>query len=656
MNRGDILNKTIGILAHVDAGKTTFSEQLLYHTKTIKQRGRVDHKDAFLDSHEIEKNRGITVFADQAVFTLNESTYYLIDTPGHVDFSPEMERAIQVMDVAILIISAVDGVQGHTETIWQLLRKHQVPTFIFLNKTDQEGADIERVLEDIRTSLTKNVFDCTSSFVNGVMTEPLIEFLAEQDETLFERFMESGYDEELWMTTMKELVKQNRFFPLMSGSALKDSGVIECMELVDLLTQTHYLNVEPFAGQVYKIRYDESETRLTFMKCLSGTLRVRDEVSYGADDHRLTEKVTQIRKVNGQTFESVQQVAAGELFAITGLTQASVGDGIGKNKDTAQYDMIPTLTSKVMFDSSIHVKDILRCFHLLDAEDPSLRVIWNEQFQEIHVHVMGVIQLEVLEHMIKDRFNYQVTFGDPQILYKETIETPVTGYGHFEPLKHYAEVHLLIEPAERNSGITFENVCHANDMSIGHQNLVQHHLFERNHHGLLTGSTLTDVKITLLTGRGHNEHTSGGDFREATYRALRQGLEKAQNVLFEPYYDFTIRVELDQIGKVFSDIQQAHGTFEPPETIGSKTIVKGRVPVATFMNYSIEFASFTHGKGSLQMIFSGYDRCHNPEEVIEKMGYNKDADPEYSSTSIFCAKGKGYPVPWDEAESMMHCL
>ncbi|MFX3673621.1 MAG: GTP-binding protein [Paenisporosarcina sp.] len=648
--------KTIGILAHVDAGKTTFSEQLLYHTKSIKQRGRVDHKDAFLDSHEIEKNRGITVFADQAVFQFNESTFYLIDTPGHVDFSPEMERAIQVMDVAILIISAVDGVQGHTETIWQLLRKHQVPTFFFLNKTDQEGADVERVLENIRTSLTKSVFDCTSSLTKDTMTEPLIEFLAEQDDALFEAFMESGYDKDLWLQTMKNMVQQNSFFPCATGSALKDVGVIECMELVDLLTDTRYVSEWPFAAQVYKIRYDESETRLTFLKCLSGTLRVRDEVSYGPDDNRIIEKVTQIRKVNGQTFESVQQVSAGELFAITGLTQPSVGDGIGENKEKSHYEMVPTLTSKVIFDASVHVKDMLRCFHQLDAEDPSLRVIWNEQSKEIHVHVMGVIQLEVLEQMIKDRFHYKISFGDPQILYKETIEAPVNGYGHFEPLKHYAEVHLQIEPAERNSGLTFENVCHANDLSIGHQNLVLHHLSERNHHGLLTGSTLTDVKITLLTGRGHNEHTSGGDFREASYRALRQGLEKAQNLLLEPYYDFTIKVELEHIGKVFSDIQQAKGTFDPPETIGNQTVVKGRVPVATFMNYSIEFASFTHGKGTLHMLFSGYDRCHNPEEVIEKFGYNKNADPEYSSTSIFCAKGKGYPVPWDEAESMMHCL
>ena len=450
------MHKTIGILAHVDAGKTTFSEQLLYHAKSIKQRGRVDHKDTFLDSHEIEKNRGITVFADQAVFQFNESTFYLIDTPGHVDFSPEMERSIQVMDVAILIISAVDGVQGHTETIWQLLRKHQVPTFFFLNKTDQEGSDLERVLEDIRTSLTKNFFDCTSALTKDTMTEPLIEFMAEQDDHLFETFLDSGYDKDLWLQTTKNMVQQNTFFPCITGSALKDVGVMECMELVDLLTETRYVNDEPFAGQVYKIRHDENETRLTFLKCLSGTLRVRDEVSYGTDDNRHIEKVTQIRRVNGQIYESVQQVSAGELFAITGLTQAAVGDGIGENKETSHYDMVPTLTSIAIFDPAIHVKDILRCFHLLDAEDPSLRVIWSEQFQEIHVHVMGVIQLEVLEQMIQDRFSYKVTFGDPQILYKETIETLVNGYGHFEPLKHYAEVHLRIEPAERNSGITIK--------------------------------------------------------------------------------------------------------------------------------------------------------------------------------------------------------
>ncbi|MFF2754564.1 GTP-binding protein [Psychrobacillus sp. NPDC058041] len=639
--------KTIGILAHVDAGKTTFSEQLLYHTKSIRQRGRVDHQDSFLDSHSIEKNRGITIFADQGIFTYNDSIYYIIDTPGHVDFSPEMERAIQVMDYAIIIISAVDGVEGHTETVWQLLRKHQVPTFFFINKTDYEGTDTESILAEIRANLSDDVCDLTNSF-----NDEFIEFIAERDEELLEKYMDTGYDQELWLQTFKRMIHENKIFACAKGSALKDIGILDFLDNLHMLTETSYNPDNDFAAQVYKIRHDESGNRVTFLKLLSGKLKVRDEVKYG----ELAEKITQIRVYNGNKYKPVDQAIAGELVAVTGLTAASIGDGIGVNNNKAAYDMIPTLKSKVISDASIHIKEVLSCFKLLDAEDPSLRVYWDEHFQEIHVHVMGVIQLEVLEQIVLERFHFHVSFGEPRILYKETIDSSVKGYGHFEPLKHYAEVHLLIEPAKRGSGISFENVCHANDLSIGNQNLVRHHLLERDHHGLLTGSALTDVKVTLLTGRGHNEHTSGGDFREATYRALRQGLEKAQNVLLEPFYDYKIKVDMDLIGRVLSDIQQAHGTFESPENMGDKVIVKGRVPVATFMNYSTVFASFTHGKGTLSLLFGGYDRCHNIEEIIEKIGYNKEADPEYTSTSIFCAKGKGYKVPWDEAEEAMHCL
>lgn len=641
------MHKTIGILAHVDAGKTTFSEQLLYHTNTIRQRGRVDHQDSFLDSHAIEKNRGITIFADQGIFSHNDSTYYIIDTPGHVDFSPEMERAIQVMDYAIIIISAVDGIEGHTETVWQLLRKHQVPTFFFINKIDYEGTDPASILAEIRTTLSKDVCDITTAF-----DDELIEFIAERDESLLETYMDSGFDEGLWTKALQRMIKENNVFPCASGSALKDIGIIEFLNKLDLLSITSYKAEDAFGAQVYKIRHDESGNRVTFLKLVKGTLKVRDSVTYNGK----TEKITQIRLYSGNKFKTVEQALAGELVAVTGLTSASIGDGIGAISEKTNFDMIPTLKSKVLFEDSIHVKEVLRCFKLLDAEDPSLRVFWDEYFQEIHVHVMGVIQLEVLEQIVLERFSFHVTFGDPKILYKETIENTVRGYGHFEPLRHYAEVHLLIEPAPRNSGITFANVCHANDLSIGNQNLVQHHLFERDHHGLLTGSALTDVKITLLTGRGHNEHTHGGDFREATYRALRQGLEKAESILLEPFYDFTIKVHMDLIGRVLSDIQQAAGTFEPPENIGDHVLVKGRVPVVTFMNYSTTFASFTHGKGSLSLVFGGYDRCHNTKEIIETIGYNKEADPEYTSTSIFCAKGKGYPVFWNDAEAAMHCL
>ena len=643
--------KTIGIVAHVDAGKTTFSEQLLFHTHSIRQRGRVDHQDTFLDSHEIERNRGITVFADQGAFTFNGSHYTLIDTPGHVDFSPEMERAVQVMDAAIVIISAADGVEGHTETVWQLLKKHRVPTFFFLNKTDREGVVVQDVVDEIRGSLSPDIFDL-SELDDGVMTESLIEFIAERDEALLEHYMDDGYDEVIWLDALKRMIQRRDVFAYGHGSALKDIGVLAFLEKLDLLTVTDYMETGDLAARVYKVRHDENGNRVTFLKVLQGSLRVRDEVKYGDS----LEKITQIRRYNGTKFQTIETAQAGEIVAVTGLAEAGAGDPVGVLGEKAIFELIPTLKSKVIFDSSIHVKEVLRCFKMLDAEDPSLRVVWDEYVQEVHVHVMGVIQLEVLKQIVRDRFHFDVSFGDPKILYKETIRSAVNGYGHFEPLKHYAEVHLNIEPAARNSGISFDNVCHANDLSIGHQNLVRSHLFERAHHGLLTGSALTDVKITLLTGRGHNEHTSGGDFREATFRALRQGLEKAENVLLEPVYDFKIKVGMDHIGRVLSDIQQASGSFEPPETIGENTVMTGRVPVATFMNYSTVFASFTNGKGALTLQFGGYDECHNSEEVIEAIGYNKDADPEYTSTSIFCAKGKGYPVPWYEAEEAMHLL
>ncbi|MDP4163060.1 MAG: TetM/TetW/TetO/TetS family tetracycline resistance ribosomal protection protein, partial [Bacillota bacterium] len=639
--------KTIGILAHVDAGKTTFSEQLLYHTKSIRQRGRVDHKDTFLDSHDIEKERGITVFADQAMFSYNDSLYHLIDTPGHVDFSPEMERSIQVMDYAIILLSAVEGIQGHTETVWQTLKKYRIPTFFYINKTDRVGADVPGVLSEISAHFTGDAYDITDSFGHDELSEELVEWLAERDEVLLDRFMDDNYDVDFWLNTMISLLKERRIFLVMTGSALQDQGVIEFLEKMDRLTITDYSRDESFAARVYKIRYDENGTRQTFMKALKGSLKVRDEITYGKEETR--EKVTQIRLYNGNKYKTTDEVNAGDLFAVVGLTQAEAGDGLGSLKDNAAYEVVPALKSKVIFDQSIHPKDVLKHFHILDAEDPSLNVTWEEHLQQITIQVMGTIQLEVLQRIIKERFLLSVSFADPEILYKETIESSVTGCGHFEPLGHYAEVHVKLEPGLPNSGISFENACHADDLPIGYQNLVRQHLFERDHHGILTGSPLTDIKVTLLTGRAHNKHTSGGDFREATLRALRQGLEKAVNVLLEPFYDVKIKVELHQLGRVLADLQTACGTFDPPQTTGDTAVVTGRVPVATFKNYSTTLASFTQGKGSITLVFGGYDRCYNEEEIIHNRNYNKDADPEYTSSSIFCAKGHGYTVTWDEA-------
>lgn len=650
------MNKTIGILAHVDAGKTTFAEQLLYHTKSIKKRGRVDHQDSFLDNHDIEKKRGITVFSDQALMSYNGFNYYLVDTPGHVDFSPEMERSIQIMDYAIIIISAVEGIEGHTETVWQLLRKYKIPTFFFVNKVDRVGADPNRVLEEIKIDLTENVCDITDSLKEDQMEKELIEFIAERDEKLFEKYIEEGYDKKLWFNTIISMIKENRFFPCLKGSALKDIGIINFLDKLDRLTFTDYKNTGLFAGRVYKIGHDDNGSRITYIKALQGSLKVRDEVNYGDEEDIINEKITEIRSYNGDTYDMINEVKAGELFAVTGLSKSSSGDGLGELKEKVNYEMTPTLKSKVIFQSSINPKEALKFFKILDDEDPSLNVKWDESLQQIHIHVMGVIQLEVLQYIVKERFDLEVTFGRPEIIYKETIDSIVNGYGHFEPLRHYAEVHLKLEPTERNTGIFFENKCHADDLTIGHQNLVKHHIFEREHNGLLTGAQLTDIKVTLLTGKAHNKHTSGGDFREATYRALRQGLEKARNILLEPYYNFRIKVELDHMGRVLSDIQNAFGIFNPPKTEGDKVSIVGRVPVVNFMDYSTKLASFTHGKGSISLKFDGYYHCHNQEEVIKIIGYNKDRDPRYTSSSIFCSKGQGYVIPWDRAEEKMHCL
>ncbi|WP_138495854.1 elongation factor G [Paenibacillus pinistramenti] len=649
--------KTIGLFAHVDAGKTTLAEQLLFHTGTIKQRGRVDHRDTYLDNHDIEKARGITVFADQALMPYKDSVLQVIDTPGHVDFSPEMERAVQVLDAAVVIISAAEGVQGHTETVWQLLRKHEVPALIFINKMDRTGADKHRVLEEIRHQLTGDAFDCTDSlFLQGGADKQLQEFAAERDEACLQAYLEESFTPEEWTQSLSRLVQQCRLFPVLSGSALQDEGVEELLEWLDALVRPDYRTAEQqdFSGRVYKVRHDDSGVRSTYLKVLSGRLRVRDEVIYGPDGERVRDKITQIRLVSGHKFKTAEEASAGQLIAVTGLTEAAAGQGLGELSGHRGYELVPTLTAKVFHPDTIPVKEVLRVFRLLEAEDPTLKVLWEEQLQEIHIHVMGVIQLEVLEELAKERFGLAVTFGQPDILYLETIAGTVRGYGHFEPLRHYAEVHLKLEPGERGSGITVSNACHVEDLAVGSQNLIRHHLLEREHHGLLTGSPLTDLHITLLTGRAHNKHTHGGDFREAAYRALRQGLEKAENVLLEPYYNYKIRVGLDEMGRVLSDIQQAHGSFEPPETADGNVYVQGRVPVATFLDYPAEFAAISRGKGSLMLSFGGYGRCHNEAEVIARRGYDKNADPLYTSSSIFCAKGAGYSVSWEEAERLMH--
>lgn len=651
-----LMKKTIGIFAHVDAGKTTFSEQILYSTKSIRSMGRVDYKDAYLDSHPIERERGITIFSDIGHFKYNNSEYYLIDTPGHIDFSPEMERSIEILDYAIMVISGVEGIQGHTETIWKLLEKHSVPVFIFINKMDRAGANLNATIDEISNNFSKDVCLINSCELE-LLSDENMEFFAERDEVLLELYLGGIYDKDMWIKRLSELIKNRKTYVALSGSALQGEGINEFIKIFDKLTITKYDNIinTKVKARVFKIKYDNKGNRITYIKILEGLLNVRDEIEYTYNGIQVKEKINEIRKYNGVKYETISQSMCGDIVGLIGISSLVAGYGIGVGNNT-NYDMIPTLRAKVIFDKSYNVADVLRCFKILEAEDNSLNVNWNEKLQEIDISIMGTIQLEVLKEILKDRFEVLVEFGTPEILYKETIDGSAHGYGHFEPLKHYAEVHLLLESNPRGMGITFENKCHPDFLTTGHQNLIKTHIFEKEHRGLLTGSGVTDIKVTLLDGRAHIKHTEGGDFREATKRAIRQGLETAKNILLEPYYKFKVDVNMNLLGRILSDVQKMNGEFQEPIGYGDRVIVEGRGPVSTFMNYPLEFQAFTRGKGSLSLMFDGYDVCHNTDEVIKFKGYNKMADMEYTSSSVFCAKGTSYIVPWNEVKEHMHCL
>lgn len=660
------MKKTIGVLAHVDAGKTTFCEQVLYHTKSIKNRGRVDDKNTFLDNHEIEKQRGITIFSEQGKFYYNGSSYNLIDTPGHIDFSPEMERSIRIMDYAVVVISAVEKVQVHTKTVFRLLQKHRVPIFLFINKIDRSGIDAEFLLSDIKSKLTEHTVDLSDKLnIEGsdiTLSEELIEFIAESDEELIERYLNNDYDEKIWIYKLKEKIKKCEIYPILRGSALHDIGIHEFLEKLDLLTYTEYKNDEDFIGKVYKVKYDENRNRITYVKAIRGKMKVKDEISYIVGDDIHTEKINSIRIYNSNKFESINEVEAGQIFGIEGLSKANPGAVLYKNFSSNFYeadcelDMIPTLTSKVIFDKSLNVKEVLSIFQILQNEEPSLNIVWNENLKEIQVNIMGKIQLEVLKEILKSRFGLNIDFGKSEILYKETVKERTIGYGHFEPLGHYAEVHLCIEPGVRNSGIKFKSIAHTDNLTQGHQNLVKTHIFEKEHSGILCGYPVTDIEVTLINGRAHNKHTSGGDFRQATLRALRQGLEQVENEILEPFYKFKIEIGYEYIGRVISDIQKMNGEFDNPIINEDICIIEGRGPVATLMDYPLEIISFSKGSGSIVFIFDGYDVCHNKSEVISNKGYDKDSDIEYTSNSIFCSKGESYTIKGKDAKEFMHCL
>lgn len=661
----------IGILAHVDAGKTTLSEALLYKTGQIRKLGRVDHKDAFLDTDSMERDRGITIFSKQARIKTQEMDITLLDTPGHVDFSAEMERTLEVLDYAILVISGTDKVQSHTRTVWKLLKHYNVPTFIFVNKMDLVGADKEEVLKDLKSGLSNECVDFSVLFEeNSGNSDKLNDFeeeIAVSDEQLLDTYMESG---ELSLEDIATVISQRKVFPCVFGSALKVEGVEELYSIIEKYTiQPKYQS--EFGAKIYKIGHDDSGKRLTFLKVTGGSLKVKDLIEYAdlskkesteesVEDEIATiaEKIDQIRIYSGEKFEAVDMVEAGTVCAVIGLTKTQAGMGLGFEKNERETILEPVLNYQVFFPDNITKTQMLQNLRVLEEEDPKLNVVWNEELKEIHVQLMGPVQIEVLTHLVKERFDISVSFGEGSIVYKETVAEPVEGVGHFEPLRHYAEVHLLIEPGERGSGVTVASSCSTDILELNWQRLITTHIEEKEHKGVLTGSGLTDVKITILTGRAHQKHTEGGDFRQATYRAIRNGLMKAQNVLLEPYFKFEIEVPKENLGRALSDMEQNFAKYNSPEFLqinGEEwTRLTGKVPVSTVTNYKSILNEYTSGRGKIMLNLDGYDICHNPEEVIAKRAYNPEMDLRNTADSVFCAHGAGFVVPWSEVENYMH--
>lgn len=634
----------LGILAHVDAGKTTLSEAMLYVTGQIRNLGRVDHQDAFLDTDEQERSRGITIFSKQA--RLGDITF--LDTPGHVDFSAEMECTLQVLDYAVLVVSGTDGVQGHTRTLWRLLRHYRIPVFIFVNKMDLPGADRERLQKQIKEELSDGCVDF--SLMGEDAQDSFFEEIAVCSEKLLEEYMSSGKIEK---GHIAEGIAAREIFPCYYGSALKVEGVQELLEGIRSLRREKSYGSD-FAARVYKIGRDAKGARLTYLKVTGGQLRVKDRISYEG----LEEKADQLRLYSGDKFESVQTVPAGEICAVTGLTATTPGQGLGAEKDIQVPVLEPVLSYQIHLPEDVNPVEMMGKLKQLEEEDPQLRIVWNEQLQEIHAQMMGQVQIEVLTQLIKDRFGVVVVFDQGSIVYKETIAKPVEGIGHFEPLRHYAEVHLLLEPGEPGSGIQVASVCSEDVLDLNWQRLIATHVTEREHPGVLTGSALTDVKVTILTGRAHIKHTEGGDFRQAAYRAIRQGLKSTDCVLLEPVYAFSLEVPQETVGRAMTDLKQRFGTFDSPEFVSSGgndyAVIKGTAPVSTMQDYSTEVHAYTRGAGHLILELAGYEVCHNSEEVIAEIGYDSEADTANPTGSVFCAHGSGVLVPWDEVDNYMH--
>lgn len=641
---------TMGILAHVDAGKTTLSEGILYTCKAIRKLGRVDHQDAFLDTNTLERNRGITIFSKQAECTLGEFGITLLDTPGHVDFSAEMERTLQVLDYGILVISGADGVQGHTETLWRLLSRYQIPVFLFINKMDQPGTDRETLLVELKEKLDTNCVD----FSADQTSEEWKEQVAVCDEQVMEAYLEG---EEISRVQIQKMIRERKLFPCYFGSALKLTGVKEFLEDLKLrIRESSY--PESFGAKIYKITRDSQGERLSHMKITGGALKVKSVLSNGkpgeSGEDIWQEKVNQIRIYSGEKYTMVSEVKAGTVCAVTGLTATYPGQGLGSEQASDMPVLEPVLSYRIGLPTEVNVHQALLQLRQLEEEEPLLHIVWNETLGEIYAQVMGEVQIEILKSLIKERFGMAVTFDEGNIVYKETILEPVEGVGHFEPLRHYAEVHLLLEPGETGSGLIFAADCSEDVLDRNWQRLILTHLEEREHKGVLIGAPITDMKITLLTGRAHIKHTEGGDFRQATYRAVRQGLRKAKSQLLEPYYEFRLEVPSEQVGRSMTDIQKMLGEFDPPKTEGEMTVLTGSAPVVTMRDYQKEVISYTSGRGRLSCTLKGYYPCHNQEEVVEAVGYDPEADLENPTGSVFCAHGAGFVVNWDQVEEYMH--
>ena len=642
---------TIGILAHVDAGKTTLAESILYLTGSIRKLGRVDHQDAFLDTYELERERGITIFSKQAEFRLGEREVTLLDTPGHVDFSAEMERTLQVLDYAILVISGADGVQGHVQTLWRLLKQYEIPVFLFINKMDQPDTNEKALMEE----LTKRLDEKCINFSGGLETEEAKENLAVCDEAVLEHYLESG---EIQKEEIINLIAKRTVFPCFFGSALKIQGVEEFLRGIETFTR-ECAYPEEFGARVFKIARDAQGNRLTYLKITGGSLKVKmllsNEKEAGEGKEELwEEKAEQIRIYSGNSFEAVKEAKAGSVCAVTGLSHTYCGQGLGIEAHTFLPVLEPVLTYKIELPEDCNVHSMLIKLKELEEEEPQLHIVWDERLQEIHAQVMGEVQIEILKRMIWERYQTEVEFGSGKIVYKETIEDCVEGVGHFEPLRHYAEVHLKLEPAERGTGLHFFADCSEDLLDRNWQRLVLTHLEERMHKGVLTGSEITDMRITLVSGRAHLKHTEGGDFRQATYRALRQGLKKAKSVLLEPVYEFRLELPADKVGRAMADIQKMYGEFQLSDSEGEYSVVTGFAPVSLMRDYQKEVMAYTSGHGRLFCTLKGYMPCHNADEVIEEMNYDSESDLENPTGSVFCAHGAGFIVPWYEVEDYMH--